>query len=154
MSAQQQQLTPAQQRLLRPKALTAEGRFTASVDSIILNPQTKTVVHDYDLGIYGINGRYADNSVTIKEFYIQLPDDIETGKIIQLEDSEFTKVRIWYSVKSPTEHYAVRCITGELVIQRLTAGIISISGSVINGTTETDPHGNSHALALFFDLLS
>lgn len=153
MSAQAQQLTPAQQKRLQPRALTAEGLYTVSVDSILLYPQTKTVVRDFDQGIYVINGRHADNSVTIKEFYIQVPDDIQMDKIIRLEDSEFTKVRVWYSVKSPTEHYAVRCIQGELVIQGLVEGIIKIKGQVI-GNTEKDPHGNPHSLAIFFDLLS
>ncbi|NWC94228.1 MULTISPECIES: hypothetical protein [unclassified Pseudomonas] len=153
MSAQAQQLTPAQQKRLLPRALTATGIFNAAVDRIVTNPQTKTVVHDFDEGIYAINGRYADNSVTIKEFYIQIPDDTETDKIIRLEDTEFTKVRVWYSVKSPTEHYAVRCISGELVIQALVSGIIKVSGRLV-GQTETDPHGNPHELVLVFDLLS
>lgn len=153
MSAQAQQLTRAQQKRLQPRALTAIGDYTVSVDSIFLFPQTKTLVRDFDHGIYVINGRHADSSVTIKEFYIQVPDDIEMDKIIRLEDSEFTKVRVWYSVKSPTEHYAVRCIRGELVINGLVEGIIKIKGQVI-GDTEKDPHGNPHSLAILFDLLS
>ncbi|WP_226478414.1 hypothetical protein [Pseudomonas sp. MWU16-30323] len=153
MSAQAHQLTPAQQKRRQPRARTATGLCTVSVDSIILHPQTKTVVHDFAQGIYVINGRHADNSVTIKEFYVQVPDNIEMDKIIRLEDSEFTKVRVWYSVKSPTEHYAVRCIQGELVIEGLVEGIIKIKGQVI-GNTEKDPHGNPHSLAIIFDLLS
>jgi len=151
MTAQQQQLTSAQQKILYPKPLNATGKFNAKVDDIPLDVQTKTLTHDFDRAFYGITGRHADNSVTVKEFYIQLPDNIEVDKIFRLEDSELTKIRVWYTVKSPTDHYAVECINGILTVRELNHKDLKIVCAVI-GDTNTDPHGNTHNLNIELNL--
>lgn len=153
MSAQQQALTPAQQKLLRPKRLAATGTFDAKINLSPVIFQTLTLKHDFERATYSIDARHADNSVTIKEIHIQLPDNVRTGSIIDLSKQEFTEIEVWYAVKSPTEHYTVSCIAGTLTILSLSAGIIKISGQ-LRGTTDANPSGNSFTVDVDFDLSS
>lgn len=153
MSAQQQALTPAQQKLLRPKRLAATGTFDAKINLSPVIFQTLTLKHDFEQATYSIDARHADNSVTIKEIHIQLPDNVRTGSIIDLSKQEFTEVEVWYAVKSPTEHYTVSCISGTLTILSLSTGVIKISGQ-LRGTTDTNPSGNAFVVDVDFDLSS
>ncbi|PRA32976.1 hypothetical protein [Pseudomonas poae] len=154
MTGQAQQLTLAQLKKLRPKRLKATGEFEAVIDSLPVAFQTITLKHDAERKVYSIDARHADNSVTIKEIHIQVPDNVRQGQILDLALQEFTDVEVWYSVKSPTAHYAVSGIGGQLIILTLSAGIIKISGEIVNGVTESDPHGNQHRIKLNFDLTS
>ncbi|WP_294734033.1 hypothetical protein [uncultured Pseudomonas sp.] len=147
MTAQLQQLTTTR----TPKILNATGEFTATVDGVPIPVQTKTLAHDFDYGTYGITGRHADNSVTVKEFYIQLPEDVELDKIIRLQESEFTKVRVWYSVKSPTLHYVVQGIEGILNVTAMEHFATRIRCGV-NARTDKNPSGNIHDINILFDL--
>ncbi len=153
MTAQAQQLTPAQQKLLRPKALSATGTFNALIDAINVDFQTLTVTHDFDQSIYRIVARHADNSVTVKKITIEFPDNLRTGQVIKLDEWMSNNVHGWFAVKSPTIHYIVRCSTGTLIIESLQAGVIKISGT-LNGITDEDVNGNTHAIDVHFDLTS
>ncbi|MGH8448417.1 hypothetical protein [Pseudomonas sp.] len=153
MSLLQPQPTLAQEKYLRPKRLTATGTFDATIDSVEVIFQTTTLQHDPERALYNIDGRHADNSVTIKEIHIRIPDNVRTGSIIDLSKQEFTEVAVWYSLRSPTEHYSVDCTAGTLTILTLSHGVIAISGE-LRGTTEADPNGNSHVVDVDFDLVS
>ncbi len=152
MTVQAQPLTLAQLKALRPKRIVATGTFDAKVDLSPVDFQTITVVHDFELAVFRINARHADNSVTIKEIFIQVPDNVQVGQVIKLDEQEFTDVEVWYSVKSPTNHYTVSGIEGELIIQGLANGI-KIKGK-LDATTDQDVNGNAHILDVKFDLTS
>ncbi|MGY2364376.1 hypothetical protein ACW9IO_17640 [Pseudomonas azotoformans] len=153
MSLLQPQPTLAQQKYLRPKRLTATGPFDVKIDLVTVIFQTTTLQHDPVRALYSIDGRHADNSVTIKEIHIRFPDNVRTGAIIDLAKQEFSDVAVWYSLKSPTEHYSVDCTSGTLTILTLTPGVIAISGT-LRGATEADPNGNRHVVDVDFDLVS
>lgn len=153
MTVQAHTLTPEQLKALGPKRITASGPFDAKIDSIPVTFQTTTLSRDYDREVFKVNARHADNSVTVKELFIQVPDSVEVGKVIRLEEQEFTDVEVWYSVKSPTDHYTVSGIMGELLIIGLAPGVIKIRGT-LNATTDNDAHGNKHTLEVDFDLTS
>lgn len=152
MTVQAQPLTLAQLKALRPKRIVATGTFDAKVDLSPVDFQTITVVHDFELAVFRINARHADNSVTIKEIFIQVPDNVQVGQVIKLDEQEFTDVEVWYSVKSPTNHYTVSGIEGELIIQALANGI-KIKGK-LDAITDQDVNGNAHILDVKFDLTS
>lgn len=152
MTVQAQPLTLAQLKALRPKRIVATGTFDAKVDLSPVDFQTITVVHDFELAVFRINARHADNSVTIKEIFIQVPDNVQVGQVIKLDEQEFTDVEVWYSVKSPTNHYTVSGIEGELIIQGLANGI-KIKGK-LDAITDQDVNGNAHILDVKFDLTS
>ncbi|MBJ2267362.1 hypothetical protein JFT60_08260 [Pseudomonas sp. MF6772] len=153
MSVQAQQLSPAQQKALYPKALSATGTFDAFIDTISVHFQTLTLVHDHDAAIYRLLARHADNAVTVEKITIELPDTIRNGQVLELDKWQSNKVNVWYAVKSPTIHYVVRCSSGTLIINNLEAGIIKISGT-LNGTTDEDVNGNPHTLEVGFDVTS
>ena len=152
MTVQAQPLTLAQLKALRPKRIVATGTFDAKVDLSPVDFQTITVVHDFELAVFRINARHADNSVTIKEIFIQVPDNVQVGQVIKLDEQEFTDVEVWYSVKSPTNHYTVSGIEGEVIIQGLANGI-KIKGK-LDAITDQDVNGNAHILDVKFDLTS
>ena len=153
MTVQANILTPEQQQALRPKKIVASGTFNAHVDSTPVHFQTTTLSRNVERSVFQINARHADNSVTIKEIFIQVPDDISVGHVIKLDEQEFTDVEVWYSVKSPTQHYTVQAIEGELIIYGLAPGVIKIKGTLF-ATTDEDPNGNPHTLEVDFDLTS
>lgn len=153
MTVLAQPLTLAQQKALRPKQITATGLFEAKVDLSPIEFQTTTVVHDFEQAVYRINGRHADNSVTIKEIFIQIPDNVRVGQEIDLAKQEFTNVKVWYSVKLPQDHYTVSAIEGTLIIRGLAAGVIKIRGT-LHATTDHDVNGHAHVLDVDFDLTS
>ena len=152
MSAHSATLTPHQQRALFPKSNSAEGSFTVSVDSNAINVQTKEIVHDTTKHIYGITGRNAEAvNDTVREIYIQFADTTAAGTVFHLEDSEFTNTSVWFSVDTGLNKYAVRVITGTLVIQELSSQGIHIS-LACTGSTERTPSGKSHAMVINADL--
>ncbi|ETK17782.1 hypothetical protein H097_14051 [Pseudomonas sp. FH4] len=153
MTANAQQLSPEQQKLLRPKALNATGTFNALIDTVQVDFQTLTLVHDREQAIYRLIARHADNSVTVTKITIELPNNLRPGQVIQLDQWMSNKVNAWYAVKSPTTHYIVRCSTGTLILGSLQAGVIKISGT-LDGTTDKDINGNTHTLKVEFDLTS
>lgn len=151
MSAYNATLTPHQQRVLFPKSRSMEGSFTAFIDTLSVNIQTTSIVHDTTEQIFGITGRNAEGQDTVRELYIQFPDNTPAGTNFRLEESEFTKVRVWYSVKSPTANYSVRVIQGSLSIQQIAPQVIHIQGAC-GGATDTNPSGNTHSVVINFDL--
>lgn len=153
MTAQAQTLTPEQKKALRPKRYLASGTFNARIDLSTVVFQTQTLAHDFEQAVYRITGRHADNSVTVKELFIQVPDTVRVGQIIKLAEQQNTNVEVWYSVKSPTAHYTVSGIAGTLFIEGLAAGIIKIKGA-LHATTDEDVNGNAHILEVDFDLTS
>lgn len=153
MTANAQQLSPEQQKLLRPKALNATGTFNALIDTVQVDFQTLTLVHDREQAIYRLIARHADNSVTVTKITIELPNNLRPGQVIQLDQWRSNKVNAWYAVKSPTTHYIVRCSTGTLILGSLQAGTIKISGT-LDGITDKDVNGNTHTLKVEFDLTS
>ncbi|WP_248732671.1 hypothetical protein [Pseudomonas sp. MWU13-2517] len=153
MTVQAQILTPEQQKALGPKRINASGTFNARIDSVPVNFQTTTLSRNHEQAVFRVNARHADNSVTIKELFIQVPESVEVGKVIKLEEQEFTDFEVWYSVKSPTEHYTVSGIKGDLIIMGLAPGEIKIRGT-LHATTDDDANGNSHWVEVDFDLTS
>lgn len=153
MTPQAQQSYLAQQNAPYPRALTATGTFHALIDTIQVDFQTLTLVHDLDSAIYRLVDRHADNAVTVIKITIELPDTVRQGQVLDLSKWVSNKVNVWYAVKSPTIHYVVRCSEGTLVINNLQAGIVKISGA-LGGTTDEDVNGNTHALDINFDLTS
>lgn len=85
MTANAQQLSPEQQKLLRPKALNATGTFNALIDTVQVDFQTLTLVHDREQAIYRLIARHADNSVTVTKITIELPNNLRPGQVIQLD---------------------------------------------------------------------
>ncbi|AVE03463.1 hypothetical protein ACQRBV_23445 [Pseudomonas sp. R11F] len=153
MTVQAQILTPEQQKALGPKRINASGTFDARIDSAPVHFQTTTLSRNYELAVFRVNARHADNAATIKELFIQVPDSIEVGKVIKLEEQEFTSVEVWYSVKSPTAHYTVSGIKGDLIIMGLAPGVIKIRGT-LHATTDADANGNPHLVEVDFNLTS
>ncbi len=153
MTVQAQSLTPAQQRASRPRRIVAKGDFDVRINLSPILFQTTTVVHDFDLAVYRINGRHADNSVVVKEIFIQVPDTIRTGQVFKLEEQQSTDLKVWYAVKAPPDHYTVSGIVGTLVIEELFAGVIRIKGA-LHAVTDKDIYGKAHVLDVTFDLIS
>lgn len=153
MTVQANILTPEQKQALGPKRIVASGTFNAHVDSTPVRFQTTTLSRNVERSVFQINARHADNSVTIKEIFIQVPENINVGQVINLDEQEFTDVEVWYAVKSPTQHYTVEAIKGELTIYGLAPGVIKIRGS-LHATTDKGPNGLPHTLDVDFDLTS
>lgn len=153
MPAQQQQLTYAQQAALRPKRLQATGTFSARIDRTPVLFQTTTLQHNYEHKLISLNARHADNSVTIKEIHIQLPDNVRANEVIHLDEQEFTDVKVWYSIKTPSDPHIMSCIAGTLTIDSVSTTAIKLKGS-LRATTDTDPQNNTHTVDVDFDLTS
>lgn len=151
MSAQSAMLTQHQQRVLFPKSRNAEGSYTAFIDTHAVTIQTKEIVHDRSAGIFRITGRNAEGSDTVRTIDIEFADDTPAGTNFNLAQSEFTKTRVWYSVKSPTANYAVGVIQGSLSIQQISAQGIHIQAAC-GGVTDKNPLGSTHSLIVNFDL--
>ncbi|WP_042944603.1 hypothetical protein [Pseudomonas lactucae] len=152
MSAQLAMLTPHQAQILFPKPRIGQGSFTTSVDSHTIPIQTKDVVHDTEKRIFGITGRNADAlSNTVRTVYIQFPDDTPAGTVFHLAEGEFTNIRVWFTVDTALNKYAVRVITGTLSIQEISTRGIHIAGAC-SGRTERNPSGKSHEMVINFDL--
>jgi hypothetical protein len=151
MPAQTATLTPHQQSVLIPRAREAQGTFSVFLNSNPLSIQTITIVNDPSQRILGITGRNTEGSDTVREIYIQFADHTPAGTTYSLAESEFTSTRIWLSVKTATESYAVRGVLGTLNIQQISPHLIKVQGSAVV-TTDSDPHGNVHSLIINFDI--
>lgn len=151
MPAQTATLTPHQQSVLFPRAREAAGTFSVFLDGQDIDIQTITIVNDPSQRILGITGRNTEGQDTVREIYIQFADHTPAGTTLNLAQSEFTPTRIWLSVKTATETYAVRGIIGTLSIHQISPQLIKVQGSAV-ATTDTDPNGNKHDLIINFDI--
>jgi hypothetical protein len=151
MPAQTATLTPHQQRVLIPRAREAKGTFSVILDSQNIDIQTITIVNDPSQRILGITGRNTEGQKTVREIYIQFADHTPANTTFDLAQSEFTDTRIWLSLKTATETYAVRGVIGTLSIQQISPQLIKVQGFAV-ATTEKAPNQKVHALIIDFDI--
>ena len=151
MPAQTATLTPHQQSVLIPQAREAKGTFSVSLDNENIKIQTITIVNDPSQRILRITGRNTVDDDTVRTIDIEFADHTPAGTTFNLAESEFTPTRIWLSVKTANEHYAVRGTIGTLSIQQISPQLIKVQGSAVV-TTETDPNGEIHSLVINFDI--
>ncbi|ROM48181.1 hypothetical protein BK649_19915 [Pseudomonas canadensis] len=151
MPAQTATLTPHQQSVLFPRPREAVGTFSVFLDGQEINIQTITVVNDPSQRILRINGRNTVGQDTVREIDIEFADHTPAGTTFNLAESEFTPTRIWLSVKTATESYVVRGVTGTLSIQQISPQLIKVQGAAV-ARTDTDPNGQEHDLIINFDI--
>ncbi|WP_426108577.1 hypothetical protein [Pseudomonas sp. TWR1-1-4] len=151
MPAQTATLTPRQQSVLYPWPLKAEGTFSVFLDGQAIDIQTITIVNDPSQHILRITGRNTVGQDTVREIDIEFADHTPPGTTFNLAQSEFTPTRIWLSVKTATESYAVRGMTGTLSIQQISPQLIKVQGAAV-ARTDTDPNGQEHDLIINFNI--
>ncbi|WP_300632962.1 hypothetical protein [Pseudomonas sp.] len=153
MSANTATLTQHQQQVLYPQPFIASGSFTTTVDSNILPIDTREITHNVEYKIYTVTGRYADPlNKSVRTVTIEFADDTPAGTVFDLEKSEFTKTRVWFSVHSDINKYSVRVIKGTLSIQQIgNTNQLHIAGAC-TGDTERTPSGRIHQMVINFDL--
>lgn len=151
MPAQTATLNSHQQSVLIPWALEAAGTFSVFLDGQDIDIQTITIVNDPSQRILRITGRNTVGQDTVREIDIEFADHTPAGTTFILEDTEFTSTRIWLSVKTATESYAVRGVNGTLSIQQISPQEIKVQGAAV-ARTDTDPNGQKHDLIINFDI--
>lgn len=151
MPAQTATLTPHQQSVLFPQPREAEGTFSVFLDGQKIDIQTITIVNDTSLRILRITGRNTEGQDTVRKIDIEFAEHTPAGTTFILAESEFTSTRIWLSVKTATESYAVRGMTGTLSIQQISPQLIKVQGAAV-ARTDTDPNEQKHDLIINFDV--
>lgn len=151
MPAQTATLTPHQQSVLIPRPRNAKGTFSVFLDSQEIDIQTITIVNDTSQRILRITGRNTVGHDTVRTIDIEFADHTPAGTTLNLAENYSPPTRIWLSVKTANEHYAVRGTIGTLSIQQISPQLIKVQGSAVV-TTETDPNGEIHSLVINFDI--